>query len=185
MPRIRILVATLSTALLTAAGAAVAVPAMAATAPCSTAWGSVAESAAAADPSPLVLVRTGRHDCFDRVVFQIAGSVGAGWDVRYADTVRTDGKGDVLTVPGGARLEVVLHHPAYDEAGAATFPAAVGQRVADVSGYSALRSVVYGGSFEGRTLLGVGTRARLPFRMIAVAGPGGDTRIVLDVAHSW
>jgi hypothetical protein len=45
--------------------------------------------------------------------------------------------------------------------------------------------VVYAGSFEGYTTLGVGTRARLPFRVFALAGPGGDTRIVVDVAHRW
>lgn len=188
MPSVRMFLAAVSTAVLAVTGAAVAVPAAASAAPaagCATAWGSLPESASAANQSPLVAVRTGRHACFDRVVFQIAGSVGAGWGVRYVDTVRTDGKGDVLAVPGGARLEVVLHHPAHDQDGNATYPATVGRQVADVSGYSTLRSVVYGGSFEGQTLFGVGTRARLPFRVFALAGPGGDSRIVLDVAHRW
>ncbi len=32
---------------------------------------------------------------------------------------------------------------------------------------------------------GVGVRARLPFRMFSLAGPGTGSRIVLDVAHRW
>ena len=175
-------------ALLAALGAAVgvAVPGVAAAAAsCATPWTSGVDTAAALNPSPLVAVQTGSHACYDRAVFRIAGSVGAGWDVRYVDVVRTDGSGAALPVPGGARLEVRLHHPAYDERGMATFAAPVGGRVADVAGYPTLRTVVYGGSFEGYTVLGVGTRARLPFRVFSVAGPGGDTRIVLDVAHRW
>ena len=105
--------------------------------------------------------------------------------MSYVDAVRADGSGEVVGVPGGARLQVVLHHPSYDEEGVPTFGVGVGRRVADVGGYRTLRSVVAAGSFEGYTTLGVGTRARLPFRVFALAGPGGDTRIVLDVAHRW
>jgi hypothetical protein len=166
------------------AAAGIAVPGVAATAAsCATPWTSGVDTAVALNQSPLVAVQTGSHACYDRVVFRIAGSVGAGWDVRYVDVVRTDGSGAALAVPGGARLEVRLHHPAYDERGTATFAAPVGGRVADVAGNPTLRSVVFGGSFEGYTVLGVGTRARLPFRVFSLAGPGGDTRIVLDVAH--
>ncbi|MBC3192028.1 hypothetical protein H7X46_13225 [Pseudonocardia sp. C8] len=161
-----------------------AVPAGAATPACDLTWGSLPETAAPMNPSPLVTTRTGQHQCWDRVVFQIAGSVGAGWDVRYVDTVVQDGSGTPLRVPGGARLAVVLHHPAYDEAGDATYLHRVGP-VANVTGYRTLRSVVFGGSFEGYTTFGVGVRGRLPFRVFALPGPGGDTRIVLDVLHSW
>ncbi|CAA9416411.1 MAG: hypothetical protein AVDCRST_MAG66-2428 [uncultured Pseudonocardia sp.] len=164
-------------------------PAAAAAAPaaagCATGWGSMPRSTAAQNPSPLVQVRTGQHPCFDRVVFQIAGSVGAGWDVAYVDAVLADGSGELVPVLGGARLAVVLRHPAHDENGQPTYRADVGQRVAEPVGFQTLRSVVYAGSFEGYTTLGVGTRARLPFRVFALAGPGGDTRIVVDVAHRW
>lgn len=179
----RMLIIGVVTALLSL-GAAAGVSSAAAAA-CSTPWTSGADTAAAQNRSPLVAVRTGSQACFDRVVFQIAGSVGAGWNVRYVDVVTTDGSGVPLAVPGGARLAVTLRHPAYDASGAPTFAATVGKPVADVRGYPTLRSVVYGGSFEGYTTLGVGTRARLPFRVFALAGPGGDTRIVLDVAHRW
>ncbi|MDN5859432.1 MAG: hypothetical protein L0H84_12495 [Pseudonocardia sp.] len=182
MPRRSRFVAVLAVAL----AAAVGLPAMAAAAPaCSTPWTSGRDVSAAQNLAPLVAVRAGHHACFDRAVFQIAGSVGAGWDVGYVDVVRADGSGQALSVPGGARLEVRLHHPAHDKAGMATLPATVGHQIAAVAGFPTLRSLVYGGSFEGYTVLGVGTRAQLPFRVFALPGPGGDTRIVLDVAHRW
>src|ERR687896_1409600 len=110
-------------ALLALVGAlALAVPAAASVPACDLTFGSLPESAAAMNASPLVQTRTGQHPCWDRVVFQIAGSVGAGWDVQYVDTVRQDGSGAPLSVPGGARLQVVLHHPSADEEGTPTFP---------------------------------------------------------------
>ena len=47
------------------------------------------------------------------------------------------------------------------------------------------RDVRNAGSFEGQTTIGVGVRARLPFRVFSIPGPGGQSRIVLDVAHHW
>lgn len=152
---------------------------------CGLSWGSLPKAASAQNASPLVQVRTGRHACFDRVVFQVAGSVGAGYRVEYVPTVYQDGSGAPLAVPGGARLAVTLHHPAHDEAGEPTFFVPVGRQAANVAGYDTLRSVVWGGSFEGSSTFGVGTRARLPFRVFVLDGPGGDSRIVLDVAHRW
>lgn len=172
-------------ALLALTGAAVAVPSAAAAAPaaavsCAVSWGSLERTAPALGQAPLVAVRTGRHTCFDRVVFELDGPVG-GYTVGYVPAVIQDGSGATLPVPGGARLQVVLHHPAHDASGVATYPA----RPLAVGGYRTLRSVVFGGSFEGYTTFGVGTRARLPFRVFTLAGPGGHSRIVLDVAHRW
>ena len=169
----------MTAALVTSASAGTAEPSEA----CQTPWTTGADTAATQNPSPLVAVRTGVHPCFDRVVFQIAGSVGAGWDVRYVNVVHAEGSGNALPVPGGARLEVHLRHPAHDAQGKSTFTVPVGGSAANVAGYPVLRSVVFGGSFEGYTTLGVGTRATLPFRVFAVPGPGADTRIVLDVAR--
>jgi hypothetical protein len=174
----------LTIVLLTLAGAAVAVPASATEGYCGLVWGSTAKSAPALGTGPLVAARTGRHGCWDRVVFELDGPA-AGYSVRYVDAVRQDGSGAVLAVPGGARLQVQLHHPAYDAEGNPTFPCRAGRAVADVTGYPTLRSVVHGGSFEGYTTVGIGTRARLPFRVFTLAGPGGHSRIVVDVAHRW
>lgn len=181
MPRILRL---LLVVLLALAGVAVAVPASATQGYCGLSWGSLATSDPAMSADPLLATRTGRHPCWDRVVFELDGPA-AGYSVRYVATVIQDGSGAALPMPGGARLQVVLHHPAYDEAGNATYPHRVGRPVADVAGYPTLRSVVFGGSFEGRTTFGVGTRARLPFRVFTLDGPAGHSRIVVDIAHRW
>jgi hypothetical protein len=169
---------------------AVALPVVAATTPtpvpvvttsCATPWGSASEWVMPLGAAPLTAVRPGRHECFDRVVFDLVGPA-AGYRVEYVDQVFQDGSGAVLPVPGGARLLVNVNHPAHDDAGNPTIvptPAA-GQQVADVRGYRTLRSVVYGSSFEGATTFGVGVRARLPFRVFTV-----DSRVVVDVAHRW
>lgn len=170
---------TLAVALLVLVGAAVGVPASAAPAPCSPAGGSLPRAVPALGAAPLVAVRAGQHLCADRVVFEVDGPV-AGYDVRYVPQVVQDGSGAVLPVPGGARLQVVLHHPAYDAQGRPTWTGDV-----VVAGFRTLRSVVAGGSFEGYTTFGVGTRARLPFRVTVLPGPGTHSRVVLDVAHRW
>jgi hypothetical protein len=38
---------------------------------------------------------------------------------------------------------------------------------------------------EGQTEIGLGVRARLPFRVFPLAGPGDGSRLVIDVAHRW
>ncbi|MCW0214318.1 MAG: hypothetical protein OJJ54_13240 [Pseudonocardia sp.] len=185
---------TLSVPLAVAAlvGAALLVPPFAstagagtpATAACSTPWGSTPESAPALSAAPVFDVRTGQHPCSDRVVIQVVGDVG-GYTVRYVDVLTQEGSGKPLAVPGGARLSVTVNHPAHDDAGRATFDRPIGP-VATVDGYPTLRSVVYGGSYEGYTQLGVGVRARLPFRVSTQAGPGiAANRIVIDIAHRW
>ncbi len=55
----------------------------------------------------------------------------------------------------------------------------------DTSGYRTFRQVGWGGSFEGYTTLGLGVRARLPFRVAVLPGPGTGSRLVIDVAHRW
>ena len=55
----------------------------------------------------------------------------------------------------------------------------------NVTGFQTFRQVFYGGSFEGVTTAGLGVRARLPFRVFLLAGPGNGSRLVIDVAHRW
>jgi hypothetical protein len=179
------------TVVLALAGAALpitaaAAPAAPAAAVCAGGWGSLPESVAVGGTSTVTTVRTGAHECFDRVVFTLSGPA-AGDHVEYVDTIYQDGSGFVLPTPGGARLQVRLHHPAYDENGDNTIVPSptVGRPLADVRGYRSLRSVMHGGSFEGDTTVGVGTRARLPFRVFTLDGPGSGSRVVIDVAHGW
>ena len=168
-------------------GSAAAVTAAAAQPYCGITWGSLPKVDQTFSSAGLVDVRTGRHDCYDRVVFDFNGPA-TGYIVQYADHVYSEGRGEQLDVAGGAQLDVVLLEPTHDiETGAQTLVGTdrSGAHEANVTGYRTLRDVVDGGSFEGYTTFGVGVRARLPFRVFALAGPGSHSRIVLDVAHRW
>ncbi|PZF84210.1 hypothetical protein C1I99_30520 [Micromonospora deserti] len=151
---------------------------------CGITWGSATKSAGTLRTAPLVDVRTGRHDCYDRVVLEFAGPVN-GYTISYGETW-TEGEGLPLSpyTAGGELLRVSLQAPAYD-AHVGTVPWRVGEHTANVLRHRTLRDVVFAGSFEGYTTLAVGVRARLPFRVFVLAGPGTHSRIVLDVAHQW
>ncbi|MET0419594.1 MAG: hypothetical protein ABW022_26565 [Actinoplanes sp.] len=161
-------------------------PSQAAAPYCGITWGSGEKTAGPLSTAPVIEVRTGRHDCFDRVVFEFDGTA-QGYSVRYSAQVPTDGEGIDLVpyTAGGAHLWVTLRAPAYDENRNATIDARTGDHVANVLRYQTLRDVVFGGSFEGYTTFAVGVRARLPFQVTLLPGPGAHSRIVVDVAHLW
>jgi hypothetical protein len=152
---------------------------------CGIKWGSLPK-AGGSNSAPLVTSRTGQHSCFDRLVFEFNGAANS-YRVEYTNEVYTEGRGLPLSpqTAGGALLKVVLLEPAYDQAGRDTYLHQPTDHVAKVSGYRTLRDVVYGGSFEGQTTFAVGVRARLPYRVFTLSGPGSSSRIVLDVAHRW
>jgi hypothetical protein len=167
-----------------------AAPAQAATPYCGITWGSLPEARSAGDTDMLTDVRAGRHDCFDRLVFDLGGqdiSFGS-YDVRYVPLVLSDGAGEPVPVRGDADLQIVVKAPAYDGDGHATFDPANDREVVDVSGYTTFRQVAWAGSFEGQTTIALGVRARLPFRVFTLQGtPQSDhgPRMVVDVAHRW
>lgn len=138
---------------------------------CSTPFGSLAKSDPLMGTGEVDTVRAGRQECFDRMVVDIDGPP-AGFDVRYVDQVRADGSGNVVPTAGGARLQVVVRHPAFST-----------PRLPSVAGFTTFRQITNAGSFEGQTTFGLGVRARLPFRVFTL--PGGHGRIVVDVAHRW
>jgi hypothetical protein len=152
---------------------------------CGITWGSMNKTGGALSAASLITTRTGRHDCYDRVVFEFDGRVN-GYSVQYGE-VYTDGEGLPLSpyTAGDATLAVSLRAPAYDDSHVATYPHRTGDHVANVVRYATLRDVVFGGSFEGYTVFAVGVRERLPFRVFVLSGPGAHSRIVLDVAHRW
>jgi hypothetical protein len=166
--------------------AAVAVPALAdASTTCPTGWGSLPEASSYRGAGQLTNVRTGRHDCFDRIVFDVKGK--PSWHrVQYVQNVYTSGQGALVPLRGGAKLEIILSVPSYDDAGNSTYLPANPNELTNVSGYRTFRQVAAAGSFEGETAIGLGVRARLPFRVSTLTGPGTTTtRIVVDVAHTW
>jgi hypothetical protein len=156
---------------------------------CGITWGSLAKQVSASNPvstqpPSLVNVRAGQHPCFDRLVLDVAK--GGSARVRYVTNVLGQGKGDVVPLRGGARLEVVALVPDYNiNTGQGTYRPANRKELVNVGGFRTFRQLAYGGSFEGYTTIGLGVRARLPFRVFGLPGPGERSRIVIDVAHRW
>ena len=54
-----------------------------------------------------------------------------------------------------------------------------GAEILDVRGAYDVRYV------RCQTTVGLGTHARLPFRVTVLQGPGSGSRLVVDVAHRW
>jgi hypothetical protein len=149
---------------------------------CGITWGSQPKVVETYSTNPLTNIRTGRHDCYDRMVFDLRGGT-AGYRVQYVTNVYADGSGQLIPLSGGAKLQIVALAPAYDiNTGQTTYPGVVGKKLPGVklSGYQTFHDAKYAGSFEGQTTVGLGVRARLPFRVLTL-----DNRIVVDVAHNW
>lgn len=127
--------------------------------------------------SRVAQVRAGRHPCFDRLVIDLGAGGRPGYRVRYVHRIRQYPSGRVIRVRGGARLRITVLGPV-----TRTFPV-LGRQLADVSAFGTFRQVAGAGSVDGITWLGLGVRARLPFRVSTLRGPGRGWRLVIDVAH--
>ena len=166
------------------AGPSKAVVTAAATSKCPTGWGSLPEASNIRGAGQLTNVRTGRHACFDRIVFDVKGK--PSWlRVQYVNNVSTVGQGELVPLRGGAKLEIVLAVPSYDDDFRSTYNPANHNELTNVRGYRTFRQVADAGSFEGETTIGLGVRARLPFRVFTLTGQDSTSRIVVDVAHRW
>lgn len=158
---------------------------------CGITWGSLDKSSPPFTGAAVVGARTGRHDCWDRLVIDLNGMPPGGFDARYTGEFRQDGSGTVVPTSGGAIISLSVHAWAWDFAtGRSTVPWAAGAHIVTPSrfgagGYRTFRDLVYGGTYEGYTKFGLGVRARLPYRVFTLDGPGGGSRIVVDVAHQW
>lgn len=171
-----------------AAMAVVAPSASAQSAPyCGITWGSLDKAAGTLATDTLLNVRAGQHGCYDRLVFDVSDTDGApvGYTVGYVPSVTEDGSGYVVPLRGGAFLQIVLQVPSYDSDGNPTYNPANPDELVNVGGWRTFRQIADAGSFEGYTTVGLGVRARLPFRVFTLDGPGGNSRVVIDVAHRW
>ncbi|MEU8836542.1 hypothetical protein [Streptomyces sp900116325] len=152
---------------------------------CPTGWGSLPKTAADTSVGSLTDIRTGEHDCYDRMVFDVptAGIEPIGYTVRYVGAFYQDPSGMRIPISGGAIIEIRVSAPAYDpETHTATYPGRGGRVLpgVDLTGYRTFREAKFGASFEGVTQVGLGVRARLPFRVSQLSN-----RLVVDVAHTW
>ncbi len=175
---------------LAAAAALAVVPAVASSAPaqaayCGITWGSLAKASSTMVTRPITNVRAGRHACFDRLVVDLRGTGRPGYDVRYVTNVYTEGQGALVPLRGGAKLRVITRAPAYDSLGRSTYNPANKKEIVNLAGYSTFRQAAWAGSLEGQSTIGLGVRARLPFRAWTYTDTSGNSHLVVDVAHYW
>lgn len=148
---------------------------------CGITWGSQPKSTEGAFSS-LANVRTGQQACYDRMVFDMQGPA-SDYNVHYVDNVYSEGGGFLIPLQGGAKLQITVQASSYNTStGQTTYPGVVGQTLPGVNltGYQTFRDAKFAGSFEGYTSVGLGVRARLPFRVFQLG-----SRVVVDVAHAW
>jgi hypothetical protein len=174
----------LGLAALVVAASSVTAPVTGDAATCAVVWGSLPNATTLAPGPPMFDLRAGRHDCYDRLVVDVRGAV-RGYNVRYVAVVTGLASGDPKPLRGGAFLEIVVGATDVDEAGHLTYPRAGAAELVDVAGYQTFRQVAWAESQEGITEIGLGVRARLPFRVFVLQGPGSGSRLVMDVAHHW
>lgn len=137
-----------------------------------------------ADPSQDAMltvtdVRIGRHDGFDRVVYELGGTGTPGWTVQYVDEAVQDGSGEVIDLAGDGTLQVLISGSAYPmDSGAQPFEhdgpvtGAGTVAVTEARGWSV---------FEGITDAFIGLQSPdHSFRVYLLESP---VRVVVDVAH--
>lgn len=128
----------------------------------------------------VVDIRTGRHDGFDRVVYELDGTGMPGWRVGYVDAAVQQGSGFSVELAGEAVLEVLIDGSGYPfDTGVEEFSGAMpilgdpGSSVVEINGR---------GVFEGVAQSFIGVRdADTPFSVYSLENP---TRLVVDIANS-
>ncbi|MGH3449201.1 MAG: AMIN-like domain-containing (lipo)protein [Haloechinothrix sp.] len=135
----------------------------------------------------LVAVRVGKHECFDRVVFEIRGTAEAGFLVKYVPVVREDGSGHPVPVAGGAALQVIVRASIHGYPDGENILAEGGDyfsTAAQLAGWQSLKAVRFAGFFEGQSTTALGVRTELPFRAYSVVDSAAHTRkVIVDIAH--
>ena len=123
-------------------------------------------------------VRTGRHDGFDRVVFEVDGAGTPGWDVRYVDSASGQASGEDIPVAGDATLQVTITGVGYPtETGIEEYD---GSQPLPGNGTEVVTEVVWDSTFEGTSVAFIGATRATPFRVYLLEDPG---RVVVDVVH--
>ena len=135
--------------------------------PAPTQTGPVAGASTGSGPPTMTAIRTGRHDAYDRTVFDFAGGT-PGYQVKY-DVLRHQAQDGVIPVNGAATLVVVFQ--------GVNVPQPVATRNPELP---TLRQIKSGGAFEGYASFGLGLRDRVGFRVFVLHSP---ERVVIDVAH--
>jgi hypothetical protein len=153
---------------------------------CGITWGSLTKAADSSTVTSLTNVRAGRHACFDRLVLDYAGD-SDGYQVRYVTAIRGIGLSRPVDLRGGALLEIIVETPYGEDQPSveSTYAPRNPRELVDVAGWRTFRQVSLVEVYESQITVGLGVRARLPFRVFTLDGPGQGSRLVIDVAHRW
>ncbi len=154
---------------------------------CEAQWGSLTKARAPYTSKQITNIRSGQHQCFDRLVVDInaEGQGKPGYQVKYVKRVTKDGSGANVPLRGSAKLRIIVKAPAYDDNGRLTYRPDNRRELVGVADYRTFRQVAWAGTFEGQTTIGLGVRARLPMRAFVLNQPGAGHTVVVDVAHRW
>lgn len=125
-------------------------------------------------PARVTAVRTGRHEGFDRIVFEFAGTTVPGWHLEYVDKpVRDCAAGEVVDIRGDGWLLVQLA-PAWshDDAGTSSTPKE------QLPALPNLLEIERTCDFEAVTAYVAGVAAPNKYRVFELAEPA---RLVVDI----
>jgi hypothetical protein len=144
---------------------------------CSTHWGTGPRDKALMVQNKVRTVRAGQHACFDRLVVDLGVGRAPGYHVSYVRAFHADGSGKLVRTSGQAKLLVVVRAPA-----TLSFNA-TNRHLVSVAGFAEFRQVAGLGSFEGITSVGLGLKAKEPFRVFEFRTASHKVELVIDVAH--
>ena len=97
--------------------------------------------------------------------------------MQYVDQVLADPSGQPVALRGGAFLQIVFTALLYDENGSVGYQPPNRSEVVNVTGFQTFRQLAEAERFEGQITMGLGVRARLPFRVFILDGPGTGSRL--------
>lgn len=122
-------------------------------------------------------VRTGTHDGFERVVFDLDGQGEPGWFIDYTETPAQQGSGRPIEYDGATALNVNIDGTILPFEANRPDP-----NVGTVLGSgSAVKQIVPAGTFEGRSQFVIGLDSRHPYSVQVLNNP---TRLVIDILQT-
>lgn len=126
-------------------------------------------------------MRVGRHDCFERFVFELQGTgPRPGWTVGYRDPLAGQGSGDRIRLKGDADLEILVGAWTVDdfEGRPPEWPPFTGPDVIVTTNFEAIKEARNLYAYEGVTQIGLGIDEERPFQVVWFPNPD---RLVVDV----
>jgi hypothetical protein len=137
----------------------------------------VVGEATATETALLERVAVGRHEGYDRVVFQFRGDALPGYRVEYVEPpLKEDGSGNPVTISGKAFITVRMEP-------ASGFDLNTGEGVVvyrgpkRLPGASVVKEVVRTGDFEAVLTWAIGLEQKVDFRVTTAASP---SRLIVD-----